>query len=272
MSAAPTNIPDCLRTEVCPNCAYALKGSPPVGACPECGQPFNQSEIILYGWARGKHENPGNAKASRLVWVLVLAILAIAPSAFQAWFLSPHGSKSFPLLLIVVAFLMVDKIVLMLDKIVMLFRRHKTDHPGLIQVRLSEAGCVQYDAVAGPSMIFELSKAHGWFIPILGIMCLYGICAFGWLPLPFFWFLSPFFLLAAFYRWFPCRRFRQELRHAREGANADRNAALHSIVPWNQALNFSLRPVRKRIQRLRIARPAWRRFQKNCPVDARNPL
>jgi hypothetical protein len=265
MSAVPTNIPDCLRTEVCPNCAYALKGSPHVGDCPECGRPFNQSEIILYGSARGVHQNPGNVKISRLIWLLIYSYFIFVP---QSPVLMRQLTSNPALLGTFIKWAAGLAVFLWVsNRMVLAFRRHKMDHPGLTQIRLSEAGCVQYDSVTGPSLISELSQAHGWSFPILGIMGLYAICEFGWLRFPLFWIISPFLLLAAFNRWFRCRRFRQELRQLRDGAIADRNIVLHSTVPWNQILNFSIRPVREPIRRLRIASLTGGKSEE-FPIDA----
>src|SRR5690349_17674617 len=79
-----------LTLEVCPNCGYSLRGSPSVGVCPECGRSYDPSEVILYGWARGQHENIANAKPSRVLWLIgvsfVWMTLQMGPQLiFHGW-------------------------------------------------------------------------------------------------------------------------------------------------------------------------------------------
>ena len=47
MTSAPPSDP--LRLSHCPGCGYALEGLAPEGVCPECGAPYDQSEIVLHG-------------------------------------------------------------------------------------------------------------------------------------------------------------------------------------------------------------------------------
>jgi hypothetical protein len=114
--------------EVCPICGYSLQGLPGQGICPECGKAYDSSELILHGWARGKHANLANTRGTRFVlaflpggWLLYLWFTA----AFTfAWRMALLAGWIIPL-----AF--------------HLFQRKSTDHPGGIQVRMSRRGIVQ---------------------------------------------------------------------------------------------------------------------------------
>ncbi len=149
-------IPSDLLTKVCPNCAYSLDGLPDTGTCPECGRPYDQSEVILYGWARGRHENISNAKRSRIVWLLILPFLYEFPQII----FNPVKTLTFIVLGV------------SLPVAYLLFRRQSSDHPGLIQVRLNNRQCVQYNDLTGPSVIRELLWSHGWLLPLLTMIAL----------------------------------------------------------------------------------------------------
>lgn len=41
---------DPLRLTICPECFYSLHGLPLKGACPECGQQYDQGGVVIYGW------------------------------------------------------------------------------------------------------------------------------------------------------------------------------------------------------------------------------
>ena len=238
MPSVGEKIPECLQTDVCPNCAYNLTALPEGTPCPECGRTLDQSEIILYGWARGSREDAASAKGSRLVWVLILPALWYA---FQLKVIMTGGWRW------VVLF---GAALWIAQAVAGLFRRHDVDHPGLTQVRLSDRGCVQYDSVLGPTLIQELLRAHGWLLPVfvvIGISFAYASRGIG--PVSF-WIFFPLLLGFAVYLWFPCRRSRRALRQVPDGAAADRNAAFQSAVPWEKIVRFTLRPMKPDTQRL----------------------
>src|SRR4051812_13894108 len=77
-ASSPTTLP----LEACPDCDYALAGLPPEGVCPECGRPYDQETIVLYGRGGGVHSNPVNAPTRLLVMQIIF--LCIVPAAL--WF------------------------------------------------------------------------------------------------------------------------------------------------------------------------------------------
>jgi len=131
---------DPLRLGHCMGCGYALQGLPDVGKCPECGQTYDQETVVLHGWARGSHANLGNASPRVVAWMFVpqvILILLIFPNLLRQgsgglFFLAPLLTAGF-----------------------MLWRRWTNPLPTLIQVHLSNEGCVQWDnprAQRGKSM------------------------------------------------------------------------------------------------------------------------
>jgi hypothetical protein len=116
---------------VCPSCGYLLNGLPPVGVCPECGIFYSDTQLILYGWACGRHATTNNSRGLRF-------ILGLIPF-FLAWQLLLPTSKT---LRLVVAGSCILSIVLSL------IRRKRTDLPGRIQIRLNRDGMVQIDDLA----------------------------------------------------------------------------------------------------------------------------
>ncbi len=43
----------------CPACGYALTGLGNTGRCPECGESYDNSIMVLFGWPHSRFRNPG---------------------------------------------------------------------------------------------------------------------------------------------------------------------------------------------------------------------
>lgn len=133
MSQPITPTVDPLRLSHCVGCAYALNGLPEVGVCPECGKPYGQETIVLYGWARGSHANIANASPRIVFWVCIpmgMIILGyLLPMIFGR---KPSWALLIPLIPIGL----------------LLWQRWTNPLPCLLQVRACPAGCVEIDHVA----------------------------------------------------------------------------------------------------------------------------
>jgi hypothetical protein len=245
MSSAPPSIPVSLWSDICPNCAYSLAGLPVPGICPECGRPYDQSVLVLHGYGRGTHESIATARRSRMVWIVLLSVLGFGAQFANFIFYYRQG---LPYLFAAVAVFLAWA----------LFRRTGTDHPGLVQVRLSQDGCAQYDDLSGPSALRELVFVYGWVAPAVGIVVLIvllrandprdGIALFiVCLGIASAWLVGMLVV---------SRRTRRELKLVPERAIADVNKAFCRTIPWIKIGTASLTPVGTNAYRLVIAREA----------------
>jgi hypothetical protein len=116
--------------DVCPICGYSLRGSPGEGTCPECGNRYDSSQLILYGWARGRAANPGNSRGR---WFL----FSILPGFWILYWIS--HPQFFWGLKVIFGMCWLGPIVFSL------LRRQSLDHPGAIQVRMNRKGFSQID-------------------------------------------------------------------------------------------------------------------------------
>ena len=123
---------DPLRLTLCPACGYSLVGLGEEGICPECGRPFDQRTVVLFGWARGTHATADTAPP----WVAA-GLLALQSFGMLNAIMNPSAPRG----------LRSGMVVLWLGLVawVVWQRRSRPDLPGLVQVRLSDAGCQQID-------------------------------------------------------------------------------------------------------------------------------
>ncbi|HWE96374.1 MAG TPA: hypothetical protein VG269_20595 [Tepidisphaeraceae bacterium] len=254
MQVEPPSIPVSLVASVCANCGYSLEGLTGRRICPECGKEHDESEVILHGWARGRHENLSNTKRTRIGLMLLGSFAWVA---VQLPSLASAGSRSY--LILYAAAIMVPAGLL-------LFRRSDSAHPGLIQVRLSDQGCVQYDHLGPPSAIVELVRSHGWAVPLAAAILLLLLWFGRTIDSVQFWIWFPLSIVALPVAWRACRKFRAKAREVRAGSVADANAAMCTRSPWKEVGSFSLKPAGKANYRLRI--DTFTKFFSNDAVNA----
>ncbi|MDB5334025.1 MAG: hypothetical protein JWP03_5176 [Phycisphaerales bacterium] len=254
MTVEAPSIPASLAPAVCANCGYSLTGLTGTRVCPECGREYDESEVVLHGWARGRHENLGNTKRTRIVLMLFGSFAWIA---VQLPSLALGGTR-YDLLIFAAA--------MMVPVGLLLFRRSDSGHPGLIQVRLSDRGCVQYDNLHAPSAIGELARSHGWVVPLVAAIVLLILPRDRMIDPIQFWIWFPLSIIAVPIAWRVSRKFRVKIREVRSGSIADANSVSYNRSPWTDVGSYSLKPARKANYRLRI--DTFTKFFGNDVVDA----
>lgn len=260
MAFNAVEIPQLLWTTVCPNCGYSLEGLARQCVCPECGRACDQSQVILHGWGRGGHESLGSAKPSRLGFVLLPLTLFFVLPAVLSRFRTTRGL----LILFLPQFL-----VILLRQLYFAIRRRNTDHPGLVQSRLGDWGCVQYDDLAGPSPLRDFFRAYIWLVPTAATIGLAVALWEGWIAWLQFICYFPFAVILAPLACASSYRFQRARRKLRDGAIADLNEALCRPTPWTNVSHFQLENASKTTYRLRVhADFRFFTFRPNNPVDA----
>jgi hypothetical protein len=148
MTTHPSNITatESFPPDVCPTCGYSVNGLPARGVCPECGASYYDTQLILYGWACGRHATTNNSRGLRF-------LVGLAP-LYLAWQLFLPMATPWR---IAVVTSWVGSIGLSL------MRRKKTDLPGRIQIRMNRDGIRQIDDVTtlrGPDPDLILTPWH----------------------------------------------------------------------------------------------------------------
>jgi hypothetical protein len=238
-SNAPAGNP--LRLEVCPDCGYNLDGLPDGSVCPECGRAYDASLIVLYGWGRGDHADFANCTPETLMGYLLmggitticLTLLMSDAPLLVLFFLAFCGIMSLNLL-----------------------RRFGVSYPGLVQMRLRDAGCEQRDDLRGQSMWKDIGPTINVILWVgFGLAILFFSRTNQTLSAP----LASFAVIsiATVGRWW---RRRQSTRLAGD-------AAAHDFAPWAKIEHVLIMPAGTDRYHVRLRCPtAW--LWARTPVDA----
>jgi hypothetical protein len=124
--------PDSLRLTTCPRCGYSLEGLPDDGVCPECGAPYDQSEVVLHGYGAGHY---GGVAAGRPAAAAVSAVVVLVTLGWCIHRVVRKGVND--------VFDIAWPAVIGLSLVWSLWKRSRSDMPGLVQVRLSRDGVIQ---------------------------------------------------------------------------------------------------------------------------------
>jgi hypothetical protein len=252
MEADKVSIPSCLGAKVCPNCAYSFEGLAEGGVCPECGRSRELGEIVLYGWGRGQLENVATTKRSRILWVGFLSVLWILFQSFQYFFYQRR-------------WLLLWWLPVVVTWVWAYFSRRETRHPGQVQVRLSEAGCVQYPNTPGRNILGQMLSAFGWILPVVIAIGVTVGFAEGTIGGVWFWISVPVLVGISIPWWGNNRRFRREFGKLREGSLVDAHEVYQKGTPWWKFNEATMKPATEGNYRLQMSAT---KFVTSYPVDA----
>ena len=126
----------------CPDCGYALTGLPPAGRCPECGIPYDDTMIVIYGFGAGARQRGYNRRDERPSWMRITLFCAVGVVVAFMW-LSTGGGRGLGLVMTV--FLAAS----MWDW----WRRRAIASPLPVQLRMTPEGFAQRDGFGAVTLV-----------------------------------------------------------------------------------------------------------------------
>jgi hypothetical protein len=126
----------------------------------------------------------------------------------------------------------------------LLYQRHNSEFPGLIQIRLTEQGCVQYNDRVPLNFLRGLVSSYGRLILAAAFLLLTLVPPFYRPGYKVFYYVvvPPFLLVLLIITWKYCVRFRRAMQQVADGAAPNLNAAYYPPTFWIDVANFSLEP------------------------------
>jgi hypothetical protein len=130
-----------LRLKVCPRCDYSLTGLPAVSTCPECGRPYDQLGVYLYGDAAGTRLRPWSSRPQKRRYLLWRVLLFLPICCLLLWHRSWHQMRFF-------SFFQLTQF--MIPFAIILWRSLSDSGSGVVQVKLTPDGVLQGVRGLGP--------------------------------------------------------------------------------------------------------------------------
>ena len=101
--STPVVRPNPFAPQHCPDCGYALTGLPPAGRCPECGIPYDETMLVIYGYGAGQRSHAWNSEAGRNPWMHAVWFVVTAGALAYIWWTSSFTPRLTTLFLIALA-------------------------------------------------------------------------------------------------------------------------------------------------------------------------